>query len=89
MDTARGRTLEQLKNSFKIHVIMNFILYLMIGSPRMDDEIIYSWCFNSVECFDSTPSAAIIVLDEDLESFLSLRSKQKEISISNSICINL
>ena len=25
----------------------------MIGSPRMDDEIIYSWCFNSVECFDS------------------------------------
>ena len=35
----------------------------------MDDEIIYSWCFNSVECFDSTPSAAIIILDKDLESF--------------------
>ena len=43
----------------------------------MDDEIIYSWCFNSVECFDSTPSAAIIILDEDLESFSSLRSQQE------------
>ena len=42
----------------------------------MDDEIIYSWCFNSSECFDSTPSAAIIILDEDLESFLSLKSQQ-------------
>ena len=41
----------------------------MIGSPRIDDEIIYSWCFNSVECFDSTPSAAIIILDKDLRSF--------------------
>ena len=48
----------------------------MIGSPRVDDEIIYSWCFNSVEYFDSTPSAAIIILDEDLESFSSLRSQQ-------------
>ena len=27
----------------------------------MDDEIIYSWRFNLVKCFDSTPSAAIIV----------------------------
>ena len=42
----------------------------------MDDEIIYSLCFNSVECFDSTPSAAIIVLVENLESLLSLRSQQ-------------
>ena len=41
----------------------------------MDDEIIYSWCFNDVECFDSTPSAAIIILDKDLESFSSLRSQ--------------
>ena len=32
----------------------------------MDDEIIYSWCFNSVECFDSTSSAAIIIFNEDL-----------------------
>ena len=48
----------------------------MIGSPRMDDEIIYSWCFNDVECFDSTPSAAIIILDKALESFSSLRSLQ-------------
>ena len=39
----------------------------------MDDEIIYSWCFHDVECFDSTPSAAIIILDKDLESFSSLR----------------
>ena len=42
----------------------------------MDDEIIHSWCFNSVECFDSTPSAAIIILVKDLESFSSLRSQQ-------------
>ena len=35
----------------------------------MDDEIIHYWCFNDVECFDSTPSAAIIILDKDLESF--------------------
>ena len=42
----------------------------------MDDEIIYSWCFNDVECFDSTPSAAIIILDKDLESFSSLKSQQ-------------
>ena len=42
----------------------------------MDDEIIYSWCFNDVECFDSTPSAAIIILDKDLESFSSLRSQK-------------
>ena len=48
----------------------------MIRSPRMDDDIIYSWCFNSVECFDSTPSAAIIILEEDWESFSSLRSQQ-------------
>ena len=43
----------------------------------MDDEIIYSWCFHDVECFDSTPSAAIIILDKDLESFSSLRSHQE------------
>ena len=51
----------------------------MIGSPRIDDEIIYYWSFNSVECFDSTPSAAIIILDEYLESFSSLRSQQEEV----------
>ena len=44
----------------------------------MDDEIIYSWCFNDVECFDSTPSAAITILDKDLESFSSLRSQQEK-----------
>ena len=43
----------------------------------MDDEIIHSWCFNDVECFDSTPSAAIIILDKDLESFSSLISHQE------------
>ena len=42
----------------------------------MDDEIIHSWCFHDVECFDSTPSAAIIILDKDLESFSSLRSQK-------------
>ena len=34
----------------------------------MDDEII--------ECFDSTPSAAIIILDKYMESFSSLGSQQ-------------
>ena len=43
----------------------------------MDDEIIHSWCFHDVECFDSTPSAAIIILDKDLESFSSLRSQHE------------
>ena len=38
----------------------------MIESPRMDDEIIYSWCFNSIECFDSTPSTAIIFFGRKL-----------------------
>ena len=42
----------------------------------MDDEIIHSWCFQDVEYFDSTPSAAIIILDKALESFSSLRSQQ-------------
>ena len=41
----------------------------------MDDEIIHCWCFHDVECFDSTPSAAIIILDKDLESFESLISQ--------------
>ena len=36
-----------------IHVSMNFILYQMIGLHIMDDDIIYSWCFKFVECFDS------------------------------------
>ena len=47
----------------------------------MDDEIIYSWFFNSVECFDSTPSAVIIILDEDLESFSSFRSHQIDLQL--------
>ena len=42
----------------------------------MDDEIVYSWCFDFVECFDSTSSIVIIVLVENLESFLSLISQQ-------------
>ena len=44
----------------------------------MDDETIHSWCFHDIECFDSTPSAAIIILDKYLESFSSLRSHQVE-----------
>ena len=44
----------------------------------MDDEIIHSWCFHDAECFDSTPSAVIIILDKDLESFSSLRSQQDQ-----------
>ena len=42
----------------------------------MDDEIIYSWFFDSIEFFDSTASVAIIFLVENLESFSSLRSQQ-------------
>ena len=45
----------------------------------MDDEIIHSWCFHDVECFDSTPSVAIIILDEYLESFLSLKSQHTQV----------
>ena len=37
----------------------------------MDDEIIYSWSFNFVECFDSTSFVAIIVLVENVESLSS------------------
>ena len=48
----------------------------------MDGEIIYSWCFNDVECFDSTPSAAIIILNKDLESFSSLRSQHAPLKLS-------
>ena len=40
----------------------------------MADEIIYSWRVNSIECFDSTTFDVIIILVEDLESFLSLKS---------------
>ena len=43
----------------------------------MDDEIIDSWCFKSIECFDSTSSVAIIVLVKNLESLSSLKSQQK------------
>ena len=51
----------------------------------MDDEIIYSWCFNFVECFDLTSSAAIIVLVKNLESLSSLRSQQIVHHVSNII----
>ena len=53
----------------------------------MDDEIIHSWCFHDVECFDSTPSTmlnvlnAIIIFDKDLESFSSLKSQQSGVSL--------
>ena len=39
----------------------------------MDDEIINSWGFNSVECFDSISSAAIIVLVKIMENLSSFR----------------
>ena len=41
----------------------------------MDDEIIYSWCFNLVECFDSTSSIVIISLTKTVESLSSFRSQ--------------
>ena len=42
----------------------------------MDDEVIYSWCFNSLKCFDLTSSIARIILVENSESLLSFRSQQ-------------
>ena len=54
----------------------------------MDDGIINSWCFNYVECLDSTPFAAIIVMVENLESFLSLRSQQQNDILSIFIYVN-
>ena len=62
----------------------------MIESPRMDDEIIYSWYFNSVECFDSTSSTKINVLVEIMESLSSLRSHQNLTLIHTSpLCLIL
>ena len=55
----------------------------------MDDEIIHSWCFHDVECFDSTPSAAIIILDKGLESFSSFRSQQRLEALDQSESIDL
>ena len=49
----------------------------------MDDEIIHSWCFHDIEFFDSTPSAPIIILDKDLESFSSLKSQHSHHGVSN------
>ena len=43
----------------------------------MDDKIISLWCFNFFKYFDSTSSAAIIVLAENLESLSSLISQQE------------
>ena len=60
MDTARCWTLQQI--GYLLHIIpvsMNFILYWTIGSSRIDDKIIYSWCFNFVECFDLPSSITI------------------------------
>ena len=51
----------------------------------MDDEIIHSWCFHDVECFDSTPSAAIIILDKYLESFSSLRYQQSGAPVTTNV----
>ena len=53
----------------------------------MDDEIIYSWCFNDVKFFDSTHSTVIIILDKDLKSFLSLRSQHNYPSNSSDVAI--
>ena len=44
----------------------------------MYDEIIYSWCFNFVECFDSTPFSAIIFVVDILNNFSSLRSLREK-----------
>ena len=45
----------------------------------MDDEIIYSWCFNFVNCYDLTSSTTIIVWVKNLESSSSLKSLQSRL----------
>ena len=78
VDTARVRTLEQLEELLQtIHISRYFILYYMIGSYRIDDKIIYSWCFKFVECFDSASFIAFNVLIKTLESLSSLSSHKK------------
>ena len=43
VDTVRGRMLKRLKELLHMIVVnMNFIIYYMIGSSRIDGEIIYS-----------------------------------------------
>ena len=42
----------------------------------MDDEIIYSWCLNFAKLFDSTSSAAITILVENLERLSKFKSHQ-------------
>ena len=54
----------------------------------MDDEIIYSWCFKVFECFDSTPSAAIIILVEDLESFCRASNPSSNNSLDQRLRLN-
>ena len=54
----------------------------MIGSSRIDDKIIYSWCFNFVEYFDSTSFATIDVLVKTVESLSNFRSQHVDLSLS-------
>ena len=49
----------------------------------MDDEIIYSWCFNSIKYFDLTSSVAIVILIKKLESLSSLRSQHEVLLIND------
>ena len=71
VDTTRGRTLERLEELFHMTTIStNFFIYLTIGSSRIDDEIIYSWCFIFVKCFDSTSSAATDILIKNFEELV-------------------
>ena len=43
----------------------------------MDDEIIYSLCFNFIEYFDTTSLATIDILIKILERFSSLKSQHQ------------
>ena len=68
---------ENSPSSIHFHQIGKFgIIFYTI--PREINNLAVSsrQCFHDVECFDSTPSAVIIILDKDLESFSSLRSQQ-------------
>ena len=69
VDITRGRRFERLEEVLQmIPVSIKFIPYWMLGLSKIDDKIIYSWCFNFVQCFDLISSTTIDELIETLKS---------------------